>query len=90
MPPSPKQGANDARHCRARRVNRYHLEGLTMTPSQQYIKLYAADIRAHASHFKAGVSIDPEGYAARIIEGLPDADVKRMLADLKAEIKAVS
>ncbi len=62
-----------------------------MTPiQQQYIKLYAADIRAHASHFKHGVSIDPEGYAARIIEGLPDADVKRMLADLKAEIKAVS
>ena len=61
-----------------------------MTPSQQYIKLYAADIRAHASHFKHGVSIDPEGYAARIIEGLPDADVKRMLADLKAEIKAIS
>ena len=61
-----------------------------MTPSQQYIKLYAADIRAHASAFKDYVQVDPEGYAARIIEGLPDADVKRMLADLKAEIKDVS
>ena len=61
-----------------------------MTPNQQYIKLYAEDIRAHSSHFKAGVSIDPEGYAALIIEGLPDSDVKRMLADLKAEIKSVS
>ena len=61
-----------------------------MTPSQQYIKLYAEDIRAHASAFKDYLQVDPEGYAARIIEGLPDADVKRMLADLKAEIKAVS
>ena len=81
---------HDARNRRARRIDRYYLEGINMTPSQQYIKLYASDIRAHASHFKSGVSIDPEGYAARIIEGLPDADVNRMLADLKAEIKAIS
>lgn len=61
-----------------------------MTPRQQYIKLYAADIRAHASAFKDYLQVDPEGYAARIIEGLPDAYVKRMLANLKAEIKAIS
>lgn len=60
-----------------------------MTPRAQYIKLYAADIRAHASAFKNYLQADPEGYAARIIEGLPDADVNRMLADLKAEIRAV-
>ncbi len=60
-----------------------------MTPQAQYIKLYAADIRAHASHFKAGVSTDPEGYAARLIEGLPDYDVKQMLTNLKAEIRAI-
>ena len=81
---------HDARTRRTRRVNHYHPEGIAMTPSQQYIKLYAADIRAHASAFKDYLQVDPEGYAARIIEGLPDADVKRMLANLKAEIKAVS
>ena len=61
-----------------------------MTLRDQYIKLYAADIRANASAFKDYLQVDPEGYAARIIEGFPDADVKQMLADLKAEIKAVS
>ena len=61
-----------------------------MTPKQQYIKLYAEDIRSHASAFKDYLQVDPEGYAARIIEGLPDAYVEIMLADLKAEIKAVS
>ena len=60
-----------------------------MTPQSQYIKLYAEDIRAHASAYKHYLQADPEGYAGRIIEGLPDADVKQMLADLKAEIRAV-
>lgn len=60
-----------------------------MTAREQYIKLYADDIRAHASSYKSYLQADPEGYAARLIYGLPDADVKRMLADLKAEIRAV-
>jgi hypothetical protein len=60
-----------------------------MTARNEYIKLYAADIRAHASHFKAGVSIDPEGYAYRLTEGLPEEDMRRMLSDLKEELRAV-
>ena len=60
-----------------------------MTPQEQYIKLYAADIRAHASAYKTYLQDDPEGHIARRIEGLPDADIKRLLSDLKAEIRAV-
>lgn len=39
-----------------------------------FVQLYARDIRA-----------DPEGTARRIIDGLGDADARRLLADLKAE-----
>lgn len=60
-----------------------------MTPQEQYIKLYAADIRANASAYKTYLQADPEGYVARLIEGLPDADVKQMLSGLKSEIRAV-
>jgi len=50
-----------------------------------FVQLYARDIRENPDAYKRGVVADPEGTARRIIEGLGDADARRLLADLKAE-----
>lgn len=55
----------------------------------QYIALYAADVRANPGAFKLSVSANPEAAAADLIEGMDDSEVRQMLAYLKAEIKAV-
>ncbi|MGE3582887.1 MAG: hypothetical protein AB7J28_15905 [Hyphomonadaceae bacterium] len=56
----------------------------------EYIALSAADVRAHPQAFKARVVADPEGAAASVIDGLSLGEVRRLIREQKAEMRAAA
>lgn len=55
-----------------------------------FVAEYAEDIRANPSAYKGWVCADPEGSAARLVDGLELADVREFTRSLRAERRAVS
>lgn len=54
---------------------------------EEYINLFARDVRNNPSAYKESVRANPERAAKRVIDGLTYAEVRRLTRELRAEIK---
>jgi len=52
---------------------------------EQYVRLYAQDVRAFPDCYKERIVNDPEGAARQTIEVLDDDEVRQCIRDLKEE-----
>lgn len=61
-----------------------------MSKAQEFIALYALDIRENPEAYKRALLVDPETAAAEIIDGLDESDIAQLLRDLKAERRLIA
>lgn len=55
----------------------------------EYVRLYADDVIAHPTHFKARIVANPIAEAYRLIDGLSLAEVKQLIRDHRDEQRAL-
>jgi len=57
--------------------------------ADQFVELYAQDVREFPDAYKQRVRLDPEGSARSLIDGLDESEIAQMLRDLKHERRTV-
>ena len=56
----------------------------------EFVALYLADVAQHPDAYKQSVRSDPRRAALQLIDGLDEREVRRLTADLRAEMRAVA